>query len=250
MKIPVSVAIITKNEEKNIRDALESVKDFEEIIVVDSFSQDKTIDICKKYTDKIFQIEWSGFYFQKQFAIDRATLPWVLVLDADERVTEPLKKEIMEKINEHDIDGYLIPRKNFFLGRWIKYSGWWPDYTLRLFKRNKGKMEKREVHEKIIIDGKTDYLKEPILHYTYDSIEDFIKKMQKYSTLSAIEIQAQNPSKYKILIKMIISPFFTFFKMFILRLGFLDGLRGFILAVFYSFYSFLKYAKAWEKQCK
>ncbi len=250
MKIPVSVAIITKNEEKNIRDALESVKDFEEIVIVDSFSDDRTVELCREYTDKIFQIEWKGFAKQKQFAIDKVTLPWVLVLDADERVTESLKREIVEAIMAKDIDGYFIPRKNFFLGKWIKHSGWWPDYTLRLFKRDKGKMEEREVHEKIVIDGRADYLKEPILHYTYQSIEEFIRKMQRYSTLSAMEFLRKNPSKYMILIKMIFAPVFTFFKMFILRLGFLDGIRGFILAVFYSFYSFLKYAKSWERMWK
>ncbi len=247
MKISVSVTIITKNEEKNIRDALESVKDFEEIVIVDSFSDDRTVDICREYTDKIFQIEWKGFAKQKQFAIDKATLPWVFVLDADERVTEPLKGEIIEKLKDTDVVGYFIPRKNFFLGKWIKHSGWWPDYTLRLFKKDKGKMEEREVHEKIIVDGKTEYLKEPILHFTYQSIEDFVVKMQRYSTLSAIELLKKNPSKYRILIKMIFAPLFTFFKMFIIRLGFLDGLRGFILAIFYTFYSFLKYAKAWER---
>lgn len=250
MKIPVSVAIITKNEEKNIRDALESVKDFEEIVIVDSFSDDRTVELCREYTDKIFQIEWKGFAKQKQFAIDKVTLPWVLVLDADERVTESLKREIVEAIMAKDIDGYFIPRKNFFLGKWIKHSGWWPDYTLRLFKRDKGKMKEREVHEKIVIDGRADYLKEPILHYTYQSIEEFIRKMQRYSTLSAMEFLRKNPSKYMILIKMIFAPVFTFFKMFILRLGFLDGIRGFILAVFYSFYSFLKYAKSWERMWK
>ncbi len=113
MKIPVSVALITKNEESNIRDALESVKDFEEIVVVDSFSNDKTVQICREYTDKIFQFEWQGFARQKQLAIDKTTLEWVLVLDADERITESLKTEIMDKIKE-DKDGYFIPRKNFF----------------------------------------------------------------------------------------------------------------------------------------
>lgn len=250
MKIPVSVAIITKNEEKNIRDALESVKDFEEIVIVDSFSDDRTVEICREYTDKIFQIEWKGFAKQKQFAIDKATLPWVFVLDADEKVTEPLKVEIIEKVKDTGVVGYFIPRKNFFIGKWIKHSGWWPDYTLRLFKKDRGRMEERQVHEKIAVDGKTDYIKEPMLHYTYQNIEDFIVKMQKYSTLSAMEFLNKNPSKYRILIKMIFAPVFTFFKMFILRLGFLDGIRGFILAVFYSFYSFLKYAKAWERHWK
>jgi len=246
LKIPVSVTLITKNEEKNIRDALESVKDFEEIVIVDSFSEDTTLQICKEYTDKIFQFEWQGFAKQKQLAIDKTTLPWVLVLDADERVTEGLKKEILEKIKD-DKDGYFIPRKNFFLGRWIKHSGWWPDYTLRLFKKDRGKMQQREVHEKIIVNGKIGYLREPLIHYTYYSLDDFIKKMQIYASLSAEEIFKFTLSKKKIILKMIFSPFFTFFKMFFLRLGFLDGLRGFILAFLYSCYSFLKYAKVWEK---
>ncbi|WP_353683843.1 glycosyltransferase family 2 protein [Thermodesulfovibrio sp. 3907-1M] len=249
MKIPVSVAIITKNEEKNIRDALESVKDFEEIVVVDSFSEDRTVQICREYTEKIFQREWMGFSNQKQLAIDKTTLAWVLVLDADERVTESLKKEIMEKIKE-DNDGYFIPRKNFFLGKWIRHSGWWPDYTLRLFKKDKGKIQKREVHEKILVGGKTGYLKEPLLHYTYYSIDDFVRKMKSYACLAAEEIVKSNPSQYKIIFRMIFSPLFTFFKMYILRAGFLDGLRGLILAVLYSFYSFLKYARAWEKLWK
>lgn len=249
MKIPVSVAIITKNEERNIKKALESVKDFEEIVIVDAFSEDKTLDICRKYTDKIFQYEWQGFAKQKQLAIDKTTLSWVFVLDADERVTEPLKKEIMKKIKE-DKDGYFIPRKNFFLGRWIKHSGWWPDYTLRLFKKEKGKVELREVHEKIIVDGKIGYMKEPLLHYTYQNIEEFIKKMNNYASLSAQEIVKRNPSQYKIFYKMIFSPCFTFLKMYVFRLGLLDGIRGLILAMLYSFYGFLKYVKVWERLWK
>lgn len=249
MKIPVSIAIITKNEERNIEEALESVKDFEEIVIVDAFSEDKTLDICRKYTDKIFQYEWQGFAKQKQLAIDKTTLSWVFVLDADERVTEPLKKEIMKKIKE-DKDGYFIPRKNFFLGRWIKHSGWWPDYTLRLFKKEKGKVELREVHEKIIVDGKIGYMKEPFLHYTYQNIEEFIKKMNNYASLSAQEIVKRNPSRYKIFYKIIFSPCFTFLKMYIFRLGLLDGIRGLILAMLYSFYGFLKYAKVWERVWK
>lgn len=250
MKIPVSVAIITKNEERNIGDALESVKEFEEIIIVDAFSEDKTVEISKKYTDKIFQIEWRGFARQKQFAIDKATLSWVLILDADERVTEALKKEISERITKYEADAYLIPRKNYFLGKWIKHSGWWPDYTVRLFRKDKSKMQIRAVHEKVTVEGKTAYLKEPLLHFTYQSIEDFIKKMRIYSTLSAEEISKKNFSKLRIILKMLSTPLFTFLKMFILRLGFLDGVRGVLLAVFYSFYSFLKYAKAWERRWK
>lgn len=247
MKIPVSVAIITRNEERKILEALESVRDFEEIVVVDSFSDDKTVEICRKYTDRVFQAEWKGFSEQKSLAISKTTLDWVLVIDADERVTEKLKREISEKIKEHTISGYYIPRKNYFLGRWIKYCGWWPDYTLRLFQRKSWAMENRLVHEKITVNGKTDYLKEPLLHFTYDSIEEFIEKMQRYSTLSALEFMRENPSKLKLLLKLLTSPPFTFIKMFVLRKGFLEGQRGFILSSLYSFHSFLKYAKAWER---
>lgn len=250
MKIPVSVAIITRNEEKKIREALESVKDFEEIVIVDSFSDDRTVEICRNYTDRIFQIEWRGYSEQKSLAISKTTLNWVLVIDADERVTEELKKEIMEKIKDQTISGYYIPRKNFFLGKWIKHCGWWPDYTLRLFQRQTGRLDRRLVHEKIVVNGKTDYLREPLLHYTYESIEEFIEKMQKYSTLSALDFIGQNPSKFKVLLKLFFSPPFTFFKMFIIRKGFLDGQRGLILSLLYSFHSFLKYAKSWERKWK
>lgn len=249
MKIPVSVAIITKNEEKRIREALESVKDFEEIVIVDSISEDRTVDICKEFTDKVYSIPWQGFAKQKQYAVDRTTLPWVLVLDADERVTEELREEIREKISKVDYDGYYIPRKNLFLGKWIKHSGWWPDYTLRLFRRDRGRFQLREVHEKVIVDGKVGYIRNPLLHYTYESIGDFIRKMEHYSNLSAEEILRDKEfSRAKILFKMILSPFHTFLKMYLFRAGFLDGVRGLILAFLYSFYTFLKYAKAWEKR--
>lgn len=251
MKIPVSVAIITKNEEKNIREALESVREFEEIVVVDALSDDRTVDICKEFTEKVYSVPWQGFAKQKQYAVDRTTLNWVLVLDADERVTEELKHEISEKVSEGRFDGYFIPRKNFFMGKWIKHSGWWPDHTLRLFQRDRGSFKFREVHEKIIVEGNLGYLRNPLLHYSYESISDFIKKIDLYSLLSAEEIfKSRKFSKVKILLKMTLSPVHTFLKMYLIRAGFLDGVRGLILAFLYSFYSFLKYARVWEKSWK
>lgn len=243
--IPVSVVTVTKNEGKNIGAALESVKDFDDIVVVDSFSEDNTLEICKRYTSRIFQHEWQGYARQKQMAIDYAKNKWVLLLDADERVTPELKEEIAQQINR-DYCGFYIPRKNFFLGRWIRYSGWWPDYTLRLFRKDISYLEPREVHERVIVKGKTGYLKNPFEHYTYKTVSDFVAKMQNYSTLSAKEIiKAQNSSKV-LLLKMVINPFFTFLKMFFLKQGFRDGIYGFILSGLYSFYTFLKYLKAWE----
>lgn len=247
--IPVSVVIVTKNEEKNIGDALEGVKDFEDIVVVDSFSEDRTVEICRKYTTKVFQHEWQGYAKQKQMAVDYAERDWVLILDADERVTPELKEEIIEVLCRPDCNGFYIPRKNFFLGKWIRHSGWWPDYTLRLFRKDVSYVEQREVHEKVIVRGAVGYLKNPLEHYTYRTISDYIKKMESYSTLSAQEILIKNPrpSSTFLALKMIISPAFTFLKMFFLKQGFRDGMHGLMLGVFYGFYAFLKYAKALEK---
>lgn len=249
--ISVSVAIITKNEERNLRDALESVKDFEDIIIVDSFSEDKTVDISREYTKRIFQHQWQGYAKQKQIAVDYALKDWVLILDADERVPPELKKEIVNKLSSNvDVNGFYIPRKNFFLGKWIRHSGWWPDYTLRLFRKNASFVEMREVHEKVIVKDGVGYLKSHLEHYTYRTISDYIRKMKTYAALSAKELLARTPkrSSIKLISNMVFSPTFTFLKMFFLKQGFRDGLHGFILAVFYSFYAFLKYTNVWYEQ--
>jgi glycosyltransferase involved in cell wall biosynthesis len=244
--LPISVVIATRNEENNIEDALKSVSDASEIIVVDSFSTDRTVEICKKYTDIIHQHEWQGFACQKQMAVDYAVGPWVLILDADERVTPALKTEIVNKLSKEGYNGFYIPRENYFIGKWIKHSGWWPDYTLRLFMKNKGRLEQREVHEKVVVEGNTGYLKNPLKHYTYRSVSDFAERMDRYSSLAAKEIE-KNSGKAGIY-SLTVKPTATFVKMYFLRRGFLDGIHGIMLAVLYSFYTFLKYAKTWEKQ--
>ncbi len=247
--IPVSVVIVTKDEEKNIRDALQSIKDIAEIIIVDAFSIDRTIDICREYTDKIYQTEWKGYAKQKQNAIEHAKGPWVFILDSDERFTEPLREEIAHMIKNNGVySGFYVPRKNFFLGKWIRHGGWWPDYTLRLFLKDKAFMEDREVHEKVVVNGTVGYLKNPIEHYTYRTISEYIKKMENYSTLSVKELcnRKVKPSIFS----MLINPCFVFLKMFFLRQGFRDGIHGFILSVLYSFYTFLKYTKVWERKAK
>lgn len=250
---PVSVVIVTKDEEKNIGDALKSIADANEIIIVDSFSTDRTIEICKAYTGKIFQHRWQGFAGQKQLAVNYATGPWVLLLDADERVTPELKKEIVGKTSSdpafftpHDFYGFYLPRKNFFLGKWMRYSGWWPDYTLRLFRKDRASLEDREVHEKVIIDGPTAYLQNPLEHYTYRTIADFLRKMENYSTLAAKEIRKTSGGSG--MFSVAVRPAVTFIKMFFFRLGFLDGAYGLLLALLYSYYTFLKYVKAWERE--
>jgi glycosyltransferase involved in cell wall biosynthesis len=242
--IPISVVIVTKNEERNIRDALESVRSFSDIVVVDAFSEDGTTDICREYTDRVYRHEWSGFSAQKQRAVDYAVNEWVLILDADERVTPELRDEMAAAISSGETAGYFVPRKNFFLGKWMRYSGWWPDHTLRLFKKGVSYVEQRAVHEKVIVKGPTSYLAGPLLHYTYRSISDYMKKMETYTGLSAEEIIKQGGALPGI--KMFTNPLLVFLKMYFLRQGFRDGRHGFILAVLYSVQTFLKYAKAFE----
>lgn len=243
--IAISVVIVTKDEEKNIKDALESVKEFSEIIVIDSFSSDRTVDICKKYTKNVYQEEWKGYANQKQKGIDRASLPWVLILDADERITKELKSEIADALNDKNCSGFHIPRKNFFLEKWVRHGGWWPDYTLRLFRKDRAHIERREVHEKIVVQGSTRYLKNPMEHYTSRTFSDFLKKLEDYSSLSAKEMHRQGIKPG--ILSFTARPFFTFSKMFFFRMGFLDGEHGLILSLLYSYYTFLKYAKTWEK---
>ncbi|MBI5407894.1 MAG: glycosyltransferase family 2 protein [Nitrospirae bacterium] len=245
---PVSVVIITKDEDQNIEDALKSVSDAQEIIVVDAFSADKTVEICRKYTDKVYQLEWQGFARQKQTAVDYAKGQWVLVLDADERVTPELKSEIVQAISNTDSSGFYIPRENYFIGKWIKHGGWWPDHTLRLFRKDKGRFEIREVHEKVVVDGKTSHLKNPLKHFTYRSMSDFIARAENYSTLAARELKKKG--RCAGVFSLTVKPLATFLKMYFLRLGFLDGTRGLILAVLYGYYTFLKYAKTWESRVK
>jgi len=238
----LSIAIITHNEEENIRYALESIKWADEIVVVDSFSADRTQEICREYTDKVHSLEWAGFSEQKSKAISMTTYPWVLVLDADERVTDSLRDEIIALMrNNPSMDGYYIPRKNYFIKKWIRHGGWWPDYTLRLFRREKAAIETREVHEAVKVNGKTGKLKNPIEHYTYKDIGDYLNRMQNYSTLAAKELfkRGQSASIFDIIFR----PVFTFFRMFVLRMGILDGFYGIILAYLYSFYTYKKYSK-------
>jgi glycosyltransferase involved in cell wall biosynthesis len=245
LMLPLSVVIVTQNEERNIREALQSVRDASEIIIIDAFSTDRTRDICREYTDRIYQKEWQGYASQKRTGIELAAGPWVFILDSDERFTEPLRKEIADIVQGNQAcSGYYVPRKNFFLGKWIRHGGWWPDHTLRLFRKDQAAMEERKVHEKVIVQGETGFLRNHLEHYTYRTVSDYIKKMDIYSKLSAQELRKKG--MHSGFLPLILRPPFTFLKMFLLRFGFLDGLFGFILAVLYSHYTFLKYLKLWE----
>ena len=241
----ISAVVITYNEEKNIRRCLESLSWADEIVVVDSFSQDRTKEIASSFTDKILDVEWQGFGKQKEFARTKASFDWVLSVDADEVVSEKLKEEIKSVINKNDsLDGYYISRLSNFLGRWVKHGGWYPDYVLRLFKKDKARFDESLVHEKLILEGKTGFLMNEILHYTDPDISHYLSKMDKYTTLSAQKLLAEGKSTT--VFDLLFRPAAIFFKMYLLKSGFLDGWQGFLLASFSSFHVFVKYAKLWH----
>lgn len=241
----LSVTIITLNEEKNLRKCLESVAFADEVIISDSESQDLTLSIAREFTDKVFQEPWQGFARQKNLAQEKAQGPWILNIDADERVTPELKEEILSAIQKDPpYAGFKIPRKNFFCGQWIRHGGWYPNYQLRLYQKEAGSFALREVHEQVVVKGQVGTLKAPLEHYTYDSISDYLKRMDRYSDLSARQYlqEGKKVSWPEILFRTK----YTFFRMWILQKGFLDGAKGLVLAVLYSYYTFVKYAKLKE----
>ena len=243
----LSVYLLTYNEEANIREALESVKWADEIVVLDSFSTDGTIAICRQYTERVIQHEFVGFGRLRNLAVEKTTYDWILSVDADERVTDELREEILEELRKGPpADAYYLPRKSHFLGQWVSYCGWYPDYRQpQLF--NKAKMRYREdlVHEGFELHGKIGHLRHHILQYPFRDLTQFLQKMDRYSTLMAEEMAKSG--KHFAAHQLVSHPLFTFIKMFIIRQGFRDGLVGFILSTLYAYYTFVKYAKLWER---
>ena len=227
----ISVTIICNNEEKNIEECIKSVLWADEIIVVDSFSEDKTIELAKKYTDKVFQNKWEGYAKQREFAVSKVSNEWIFSLDADERCTENLKNEIIDVIEKSDnkYNGFRIPRKNYFLGKWIKNCGWYPGYQMRLFKKDKVIVTDRLVHEGYKAEGLTGVLENDIIHYTVVSISDYVKKINIYSSLQAEE----KINKRKVtLLFLLFRPYVYCIQQFILKKGFLDGIYGLMVTFF------------------
>jgi glycosyltransferase involved in cell wall biosynthesis len=248
MSQKLSVAIITFNEEANIRRTLESVKWADEIIVVDSGSTDKTSAICREYTDKVMHQAWLGFSRQKNLAIENTSHDWVLSLDADEPIEPALAEEIRGIISSPDsLDGYRIPRKTFFLGKQMRHGGWYPDYNLRLFRRGKGKFEDRAVHEAIKVDGTIGNTRHALFHYAYPDLASYLSSINKYSSLAVSVMAEKGIDGFKAgWVNILCRPVLTFLLKYFIRLGFLDGKRGLVLNLFHSYYVFAKYAKAWE----
>lgn len=251
MKEKLSITIITRNEEKNIKECLESVKWADEIIIVDAFSNDSTVEIAKNYTDKIIQREWNGFADQKGFALEKASNEWILSLDADERVSESLKKKLLFLLSNLDqlnqFDGYNIKRDNYFLSKRIKSCGWGDDYQVRFFKKSKTKISNRLVHEGFIVEGKLGKIDEPILHLSYRSFKEAIEKINHYSSLEALEKVNKHRSS---IFTIIFYPVIYFIQHFIFRYGFLDGIHGFFVSLFHAWTKLLVQLKIWELQHK
>lgn len=245
----VSVNIICKNEEKNVEDCLKSVLWADEIVVVDGESNDNTVEIAKRYTDKVFTNKWEGFAKQRSFALAKSTKDWVLVLDADERCSPELKDEILSSLKSNDLvfKGFKLPRRNFFLGKWIKHGGWYPGYQFRLFRRDCTTVSDRLVHEGYVIDGEIGTMKSDIIHYTVQSVSEFMSKVNGYSTLQAEEKRYRRVVKFR---DILFRPLAAFYIQFLIRRGFRDGIHGLMVANFDVITNMLTYMKIWELQNK
>ncbi len=241
----ITVSIITKNEESNIKRCLESVKWADEIIVVDSGSTDKTLEICQIYHCKIIETEWLGFGLTKQIGVNAATNDWILSIDADEEVTEGLKVKILEIVKSTTYHAFNIKRVSYYLKKRIKCSGWQTDYPLRLFNKQYGNFNDESVHESVIMDSENiSTIHELLYHYPYQSISSHIGKINLYTQLGADKLF--DKGKKVTLIYALLSGIVKFIKMYLIKRGFLDGKEGFVLAVLSGFSSTLKYFKLWS----
>ncbi len=242
----VSVVIIAYNDEPNIRACLESVTWADELIVVDSYSTDATEKISREFTDRVYQHAFNGFGRLRNEAIAHASHDWVFSLDTDERATPELREEIRQLLARGaEADAYFIPRKNYFLGRWIRGAGWYPDYRQpQLFRKSRMRYRDDLVHEGFELDGRVGYLTQHVLQYPFRDIDHYLAKMDRYSDLMARRMVEEGRSFRAH--QLVTHPTFTFFKMYLLRRGILDGMPGLILAGLYAYYTFIKYAKLWE----
>jgi len=243
MSMRISAAIITYNEELNIARAIESLRCCDEIVVIDSGSNDRTIELALNHGARVVETHWRGYAAQKNFAAEACENDWVLSIDADEALSEALEGEIWQlKKNGPHHDSYSMPRLAQYLGRWILHSGWYPDRKVRLFDRRKAKWVGDYVHESVHVDGSIGHLETNLLHYTCSSLSEHLRTMDRYTTLAAAQlVDLRKPIGWR---HMAIDPAWTFFKSYIVQRGFLDGPEGLAIAYMAAIYTFLKYAKA------
>jgi (heptosyl)LPS beta-1,4-glucosyltransferase len=247
-KIKISVYLIAKNEEKKIRTALDSIKWVDEIVVVDSGSVDKTKEIAREYGAKVFDEEFQGFVFQKNSAMEHCSGEWLFNIDADEEVTDDLRKSIefiiFNKEDKNNFNSYNINRKIFYLGRWMNHCGWYPEYRVRLSRKGAAKWVGEVLHEKLEGNGQSGYLKGYLLHRPYENLGAHLNTIGRYSGIWAAR-ENEKGKKAKIS-DLIFRPAIRFIKMFVLKAGFLDGVPGFTASFMGAFYAFMKYARLYE----
>jgi glycosyltransferase involved in cell wall biosynthesis len=244
----LSVIVPTCNEEMNIVDCLESVKWADEIIVVDSGSTDRTVELARPYAHRILQHEYINSAAQKNWTLPQAAHDWILIVDSDERVTDALREEIQRVLGgpsgRPDRDGYRIRRENYAFGKRIRYCGWQHDRVLRLFDRRKGRYEEKEVHADVALSGSVGSLDAPLIHHTYRDLRHYFGKFQRYTDWGALELQKHGNRAG--VFHLVFHPLFRFFRMYFLQRGFLDGRHGLMLCLLASFSVFTKYAKLWD----
>jgi len=239
----VSAILITRNEERNVADCLASLVFADEIIVVDSGSTDGTQEICRRDPRVRWHTEeWKGFGRQKNSALEKAAGPWIFSIDADERVSDELAREVAGLDPPSlSVDGFRIPRRSYFGDTWVRHGGWYPDYVIRLWRKDRGRFNDRTVHESVRLPGPVGTLRGDLVHFTYRDTADFLERMSRYAALGAEELRREGVRGT--LADLWFRPPFTFVKMYVLKRGFLDGALGFRLALLYARYTYAKYAK-------
>ncbi len=240
----LSVVVICFNEEAILEKCLSAVQWADEIVVLDSFSTDRTLEIARQYTKQVFQNEWQGYGRQKALALTYASHPWILSLDADEIVSTALAKEIRLILGrEKDLAGYRIPRMTFYLGRFLRHC-WYPDFKVRLFQKARGRWSEDDVHESVLLDGPSGKLSHPLLHYSFQSLREHIATIQRYTSLGALSL-ARSGRSFS-LARLLGSPLFMFLQQYVGKRGFLDGIPGLVASVLSAVHEFVKYAKLYE----
>jgi glycosyltransferase involved in cell wall biosynthesis len=244
----LSVVVVTLDEEERIRTCLESVAWADELIVVDAESHDKTVAVAGELTEHVFVRPWPGYAAQKNFGIEQARGEWILSLDADEILSAELRAEIEAVLagGGDGPDGYSVPRRNIFWDRWIRHGGLYPDWQLRLFRRERGRFVARAVHESVVVEGAVSRLRGHLEHRSYRDVADFLERTDRYTTLAAEDWLAEGRGARPFR-DLVVRPLGRFFGMYVWRGGFLDGWRGFLLAVLYGYYVFMRSAKIWER---
>ena len=252
----LSVALITYNEEQNLRRTLESVRWADQIVVVDSGSTDRTVEVARSFNAEVVERPWSGFAAQKNFALSQCTGQWILSLDADEELSPELQCQIRTLLSTNPpVDAFRLRRRNLFLGRWIRHGGFYPDSKLRLFRRaaagsaQRPHFEDRPVHETIVFEGSEQTLDYALIHHAYPTLESYLEHMNRYSTLGAELLLGKgriSRSWLAFVLNVSYLPYLNFSWNYIVRLGFLDGREGLLLHLYQAVYTSWKYAKAWE----